>query len=200
MSNPKLFYNGQPEGEGIPFPKLHTVCKCVECNDEPLEDGEIWPDKEEFDGLNHGEGKFEKPKNGVYLVKWSTGYKRYEWEYKDGKRADGVAMGWFPNGKPKQLSTWKNGIQDGLQKYWWISGHIEREEYFENGEENGECIWYHEENGRPKIKGYYQNGKPEGLWTWYTNSNEKIFEVYFKNGKEENVKHWIPEYEGIGLK
>ena len=153
MSKPKLFYNGQPEGEGIPFPKLHTVCKCVECKDNYLEDGEIWPDKEEFDGLNHGEGKFEKPKNGVYLVKWSTGHKRYEWEYKDGKRADGVAMGWYPNGKPKQLSTWKNEMLDGLQKYWWISGHIEREEYWKNGEVNGECIWYHEENGRPKIKG-----------------------------------------------
>ena len=45
MSKPKLFYNGQPEGEGIPFPKLHTVCKCVECKDNYLEDGEIWPDK-----------------------------------------------------------------------------------------------------------------------------------------------------------
>ena len=199
MSKPKLFYNGQPEGEGIPFPKLHTVCKCVECKDNYLEDGEIWPDKEEFDGLNHGEGKFEKPKNGVYLVKWSTGHKRYQWEYKDGKRADGVAMGWYPNGKPKQLSTWKNEMLDGLQKYWWISGHIEREEYWKNGEVNGECIWYHEENGRPKIKGYYQNGKPEGLWTWYTNRDERICEVYFKNGKKENVKHWIPQYTEIGL-
>ena len=200
MSKPKLFYNGQPEGEGIPFPKLHTVCKCVECKDNYLEDGEIWPDKEEFDGLNHGEGQHGKPENGVYLVKWSTGHKRYEWEYKDGKRADGVAMGWYPDGKPKQLSTWKNGELNGLRRYWWVSGHIQRDENLISGELNGECIWYHEENGRPKIKGYYQNGKPEGLWTWYTNSNEKIFEVYFKNGKEENVKHWIPEYEGIGLK
>ena len=199
MSKPKLFYNGQPEGEGIPFPKLHTVCKCVECKDNYLEDGEIWPDKEEFDGLNHGEGKFEKPKNGVYLVKWSTGHKRYEWEYKDGKRADGVAMGWYPDGKPKQLSTWKNGELNGLRRYWWVSGHIQRDENLISGELNGECIWYHEENGRPKIKGYYQNGKPEGLWTWYTNRDERICEVYFKNGKKENVKHWIPQYTEIGL-
>ena len=182
MSKPKLFYNGQPEGEGIPFPKLHTVCKCVECKDNYLEDGEIWPDKEEFDGLNHGEGQHGKPENGVYLVKWSTGHKRYEWEYKDGKRADGVAMGWYPDGKPKQLSTWKNGELNGLRRYWWVSGHIQIDENLISGELNGECIWYHEENGRPKIKGYYQNGKPEGLWTWYTNRDEKICEVYFKNG------------------
>ena len=202
MSKPKLFYNGQPEGEGIPFPKLHTVCKCVECKDNYLEDGEIWPDKEEFDGLNHGEGKFEKPKNGVYLVKWSTGHKRYEWEYKDGKRADGVAMGWYPNGKPKQLSTWKNGELNGLRRYWWVSGHIQRDENLISGELNGECIWYHEENGQPKIKGYYDtDGKPNGLWVWYTNRGDKLFEGYFKDGKKDGTwKSWIPEYHEIGLK
>ena len=36
----------------------------------------------------------------------------YVGEYKDGKRADGVAMGWYPNGKPKQVSTWKNEMLD----------------------------------------------------------------------------------------
>ena len=198
MGKPRLYYNGN---EGISFPKLHTVCKCVECKDNYVEDGEIWPDKEEFDGLNHGEGQHSKPENGVYLIKWSTGHKRYEWEYKNGKRADGVAMGWWPDGKPKQLSTWKNGELNGLRRYWWASGHIQRDENLISGDLNGESIWYHEENGRPKIKGYYQNGIPEGLWTWYTNNNEKIFEGYFKDGKKDGTwKSWIPEYDEIGLK
>tara|TARA_A100001515_G_scaffold91071_2_gene72591 strand:+ start:534 stop:1130 length:597 start_codon:yes stop_codon:yes gene_type:complete len=198
MGKPRLYYNGN---KGISFPKLHTVCKCVECKDNYVEDGEIWPDKEEFDGLNHGEGQHGKPENGVYLIKWSTGHKRYEWEYKNGKRADGVAMGWYPDGKPKQLSTWKNGELNGLRRYWWASGHIQRDENLISGDLNGESIWYHEENGRPKIKGYYQNGIPEGLWTWYTNNNEKIFEGYFKDGKKDGTwKSWIPEYDEIGLK
>ena len=42
MGKPRLYYNGN---EKISFPKLHTVCKCVECKDNYVEDGEIWPDK-----------------------------------------------------------------------------------------------------------------------------------------------------------
>ena len=190
MGKPRLYYNAS--GEGIHFPKLHTICKCVECKDNYVEDGEIWPYKEEFDGLNHGEGQHGKPENGVYLIKWSTGHKRYEWEYKNGKRADGVAMGWYPDGKPKQLSTWKNGELNGLRRYWWASGHIQRDENLISGELNGQ----------PKIKGYYDtDGKPNGLWVWYTNRGDKLFEGYFKDGKKDGTwKSWIPEYDEIGLK
>ena len=59
------------------------------------------------------------PENGWLRAYWTedghgisledTGFGlRYEWEYKDGKRADGVSKGWFPNGNMKQVWNWKN--------------------------------------------------------------------------------------------
>ena len=202
MGKTRLWFNGGKDG--MHFPKLHTVCKCEECMDNDLEDGEVWPDQEEFDGHNHGEGSYIKPENGVYLMKWSTGHKRYEWEYNNGNRADGVAKGWYPNGKPKQFSTWKNGQLNGLRTYWHPNGHKERDENLVKDMMEGECIWYHVENGNPKIIGNYHLGIPDGLWVWYTHmacldvenySDKKICEGSYKDGKKDGIwKTWIPNY------
>ena len=57
------------------------------------------------------------PNNGVFRVYWKDVITtnrggatlnpdegeglRYEWEYKDGKRVDGISKGWWPNGNIK---------------------------------------------------------------------------------------------------
>ena len=51
---------------------------------------------------------YDIPIDGLFQVKWPNGNLRYEWYYKDGKRADGISKGWFPNGKLKQTMSWKN--------------------------------------------------------------------------------------------
>ncbi len=57
---------------------------------------------------------YDIPTDGLFQVKWPNGNLRYEWYYKDGKRADGISKGWFPNGKLKQTMSWKNETTDGL--------------------------------------------------------------------------------------
>ena len=83
--------------------------------------------------------KLNHPDNGLFRVYWKNVIAsnigdvtldpndgeelRYEWYYKDGKRADGISKGWWPNGKLKHKWCWKNNLRDGL----WIF-------YDENGQ------------------------------------------------------------------
>ena len=102
-------------------------------NDKPAEE---WIEK------NH-------PENGLFRVYW-TGVKgpndggatldpdeseglRYEWYYKDGKRADGKTRGWRPNGQLKQEGTYKNGKKDGLQTEWYENGQVKSKGTYKNG-------------------------------------------------------------------
>ena len=51
---------------------------------------------------DHGDATLD-PDVGVGL--------RYEWYYKDGKRADGVSKCWYPGGKLKSERHYKNGLR-----------------------------------------------------------------------------------------
>ena len=42
------------------------------------------------------------PPDGWFRRYWENDQLRYEWEYKDGQRADGISTGWHKNGKLKQ--------------------------------------------------------------------------------------------------
>ena len=69
------------------------------------------------------------PENGLFRVYWTedgnasfedTGLPvRYEFMCKNGKRADGVSTGYWPDGSLKNQYTWKDEKQDGLQTFWY---------------------------------------------------------------------------------
>jgi len=46
--------------------------------------------------------EIHKPENGLFRQYFDNGQLRYEWYYKDGKRADGISRGWWSNGILKQ--------------------------------------------------------------------------------------------------
>ena len=52
---------------------------------------------------------YERPENGTFEVYYENGQLRYQWDYKDGERADGESKGWWPDGSLKQIRTFKNG-------------------------------------------------------------------------------------------
>ena len=140
-----------------------------------------------------------------------SGHLRYEWEYKDGKMADGISRGWWPDGTLKQERTWKNGKLNGLfiqynedgnkQKegnyidgkpcgiwiLWYKNGQKEFEKTYKDGKYHGlETRWY--QNGNKEFEGTYKDGKKEGLWThWYENG-QKEFEITYKNFKKYKVR------------
>jgi antitoxin component YwqK of YwqJK toxin-antitoxin module len=41
---------------------------------------------------------YDTPTDGLFQAHWLNGNLRYEWEYKDGERADGISRGWHTNG------------------------------------------------------------------------------------------------------
>tara|TARA_B100001105_G_C22222726_1_gene370398 strand:- start:55 stop:558 length:504 start_codon:yes stop_codon:yes gene_type:complete len=114
---------------------------------------------------------------------------RYEWEYKDGKRADGVARSWYPSGQLKEERTYKNGKQDGLSTVWYENGEKGLEGTFKHGELDGLWTeWYF--NGQKMRERTYKDRKLDGFWTeWYDNG-QKMRERTYKDGTRITKKVW----------
>ena len=90
------------------------------------------------------------PTDGMFVRYWKNGNKRYEWEYKDGVRVDGISKAWYPDGKKKSEYTYKNGVLDGLYMEWFDNGQrmsrgtykesrcLELTHWYRNGKKNNE--------------------------------------------------------------
>ena len=81
-------------------------------------------------------------RNGKKEGEWvsyyhSTGKKRFEYNFKNGKQ-DGLSIEWYENGQKDFEGTYKDGILDGLYTEWY-------------------------ENGQKKIEGIFKDGKPNKL-------------------------------------
>ena len=151
------------------------------------------------DEVHHKEyGPNHNPKNGKFRKHWSNGNLRYEWEYKNGKRVDGISRGWWPNGQLKQEWTWKDGRVNGLQTHYWMSGKKSCEGSYKEIPAKlvrvGKWTWWYEkETGEQKYREInYKNDPIEtrhGLVTlWYDNGQKKV-EGNYKDGKEDGI--WI---------
>jgi antitoxin component YwqK of YwqJK toxin-antitoxin module len=92
---------------------------------------------------------------------------RYEWEYKDGKRADGVTKGWWPNGELKHTWTYKDGKKNGVSTEYFDNGQKRREGSHKDDERDGFwTVWY--ENGQKWREGYWKDGARDGKWTFWS--------------------------------
>ncbi len=113
------------------------------------------------------------PQNGWFRVYWpkegapepilnkedSNGNLRWEWEYKDGKRADGVSKGWYRDGVLKQIKHYKNGVKHGELIRYYINGKINDHFQFRSGKRHGWCIsYYNNENNSERKRDYYIDG------------------------------------------
>jgi len=108
-------------------------------------------------GINYGI-KYDTPTDGLFQVKWPNGNLRYEWYYKDGKRADGVSKGWFRNGQLKQTITWESNIAIHTTGYYY--------------------------SGQKKWEGPLKKDREmDGLWTSWYPDGQKEFERIYKEGE-----------------
>jgi antitoxin component YwqK of YwqJK toxin-antitoxin module len=102
--------------------------------------------------------QYEIPTDGLFQVHWSNGNLRYEWYYKNGKRADGVSSTWFESGQLKATRTWKNGMKSGPYSIWFENGQKQYEGTFKDGEQEGlHTKWY--SNGQKRWEGTFNDGK-----------------------------------------
>ena len=100
-----------------------------------------------------------KPENGWFRVYYEDSLEhetatitpgkqlRWEWEYKDGKRADGVSKGWYPKGNIKQIKHYKNGVKHGKLIRYYNDGQVLDDFNYKNGLRHG------------TLKTYFTNGE-----------------------------------------
>ena len=106
---------------------------------------------------------------------YGNGQLRYQWDYKDGQRADGESKGWWPDGSWKQIKTWKNGKLNGKVEEWYGDGTKKVECSYKDDQIHGLVTWWHE-NGEVWKEGTFKDGllwdtesdKPfTGKWSGY---------------------------------
>ena len=98
---------------------------------------------------------------------------RWEWYYKDGKRADGVSKGWYPNGQIKFEWTWKDGRLNGPFIDWFETGIISEEGTYKN------------------LSGYFLTADKDGVYKGYDPAGRMILEENYKNNKlDGESKYW----------
>ena len=123
---------------------------------------------------------YHNPPDGKFERYWSNGNKRYEWEYKNGKRVDGISRGWYDDGKLKSIRTFKNGKRNGLQIEWYENGKKKFEETWKDNKLTGTSkTWFY--SGRKEREANYKDDKLDGLYTeWDVQGNLIKQETYHK--------------------
>ena len=152
------------------------------------------------------------PENGLFKVYWKDVVSllplegdatfdenegeglRWEWNYKDGKRADGVSRGWHYNSDQlKDERTYKDGELDGLWTVWGRNGNAQRSVNYKNGKRDGLWTIWDENSGQKRDELTYKDGNPDGSFTsWYSNG-QKILELFFEDGKKDGLLIWYGE-------
>ena len=130
----------------------------------------------------------EPPEDGVFRKYWKNGNKRYEWEYKDGKRVDGKSIGWWPNGQLKQINTWKNGKENGLYTWYGENGQKAGEVPMKDNIEHGKWTRWYPQTGTKRGEGMLKNGKLDGPVTWYDENDERNkYEITYTTEKLNKI-------------
>ena len=145
--------------------------------------GEVKPYKKVYMG-NLRKGKRE----GKWVFYYqSTGKKKYEYYFKDGKQ-NGLFTKWSKSGKKVFTKTLKDGKKHGLYIEWWPNGKSKSYEgTFKDEKQDGLFTkWY--ENGQKKEEGTYKNEKIDGLNTEWHENGQKSKETTYKNVKKDGVQ------------
>ena len=119
---------------------------------------------------------------------WPNGRKRSETYYKNGKK-EGLETWWHENGQKHLEGYRKNNELEGLATMWHDNGHKGREGHYKNGERSGLYTeWY--KNGQKEVESHYKEGKQDGLRTvWDVNGN-KTLEIEYKDGQQISRKEF----------
>lgn len=136
------------------------------------------------EGSKLGEGVMDE--RGIKQGKWKEYYAdstlRADGEYAEGQRI-GEWKFYYKNGQKEQVG--KYGYNEKPEGRWiWLyeNGNIWREEFFQNGLEEGLMTEY-DDTGKVVTKGEFVDGEREG--TWFFDSGDSHEEGNYKAGKKD---------------
>lgn len=129
--------------------------------------------------------------NGDWILKGKP-YIGYVIEKKEGKiiskllikegNENGIAYGWYPNGKKKYQRSFVAGNREGIQKGWYENDTLSFQYFFKNDLYEGEQLTFFK-NGKPWQSLHYVKGYEEGKQKSWNDSGRVINNFTIKNGK-----------------
>jgi hypothetical protein len=75
----------------------------------------------------------------------------------------GMAVSWFPDGKPRKQSQYRDGKLYGPYREWRQSGGLRRTGVYQESLADGPWTYFHP-GGQKAAEGRYRGGLPEGPW------------------------------------
>ena len=133
-------------------------------------DGVNTDELENREGIIYLKGS-ETPYTGKVFDLWKNGKKRWEANYKDGKK-EGLEVQCYENGQ-KRVET---NSKDGMDKitFWYKNGQKEGEENYKDGAFDGLQTRWHE-NGKKKWEANYKDGGPvDGSEKFWNSTGEPV--------------------------
>ena len=98
-----------------------------------------------------------------------NGLKQGKWEVK------------FDDGKTKYIGIFKDGVEQGLFKFYYNSGEIKAtKEFFHKGKAAATHIFY--KNGNIRASGLYVNKLKDSTWNYYNNDSILVLSEQFQSG------------------
>lgn len=117
---------------------------------------------------------------GTYILYDSNGQRIYEAPYQSGRISGAVAT-YYPTGEIMNSSNFSEGIPNGKNVGYFISGQISVEGIMKDGKQHGEWTWWHEDGSRSSAV-RFENGIKAGdqiFWEY----GELIKVEKYKNGE-----------------
>jgi hypothetical protein len=89
-----------------------------------------------------------------------------------------------------QIAGFLNGVEEGVQKKWYLNKQIASERFYRAGKKIGKHLGYWE-NGQPQFEFYFENGEYHGITKeWYQNG-QAYRSFHYEHGYEQgSQKMW----------
>ncbi len=101
--------------------------------------------------------------------------------YVDGK-IDGKSKVFYPEGGISEMTTYINGLKDGLWEQYFSDGVIKLRGTYKAGEKQGRLQLFFP-SGQVRLSGLYNNGHQDGVWTSYDEKGKVVKKETYKNGE-----------------
>ena len=121
-----------------------------------------------------------RPYSG-YLIEKKEGKIIAKLSIKEGKE-NGIAYGWYRNGKKKYERNFTSGKREGIQKGWYENDTLSFQYFFKNDLYEGEQLTFYE-NGKAWQRLQYSKGYEEGKQKSWNDSGRVINNFTIRNGK-----------------
>ena len=119
----------------------------------------------------------ETPFTGRAVGFFENGQKRYEENYKNGKK-HGFATKWYENGQKMSEENYKDGKEDGLSSFWYKNGQKNAEGNYKDGKLMSAEVW--KPNGEKCPVTNVKDGN--GVVVEYKEDGTERFRLTFKDG------------------